>query len=503
MPTTESHLARKLAKMNWRVWSSLGVAVASLAALGAVVGTPASVGALPADVAGSPVPFGDAGSLGATPGQTAAPVVGMAVTPTGSGYWQVGADGGIFTFGDAGYYGSMGGQPLSQPIVGMAATPDGKGYWEVASDGGIFTFGDAGYYGSMGGQHLDQPIVGMSATPDGKGYWEVASDGGIFTFGDAGYYGSMGGAALVAPVMGMAATSSGHGYYEVGADGGIFTFGDAAFHGSAAGLSKAQIVGIAITPDGGGYWLASAAGGVFTYGDAAFFGSMGGQRLTNPVVSVVSTPDGGGYWLLPSTAPRQPWSVPPLSLGSSGPAVASLQQQLSNLGYWLGAVNGQFGDSTQQAVWALQKAAGLSRSGVTDYATYAALAQAVQPQPQSSSGYVIEVNLNTDLVMFVNNGQILYTLNTSTGGGYTYGDGTVAITPMGHFHIYKASNGLVVDSLGALWRPRYFTGGYAIHGDTNVPPVPVSHGCVRVSDEAINWIWTANLAPIGTTVWVY
>ncbi len=104
--------------------------------------------------------------------------------------------------------------------------------------------------------------------------------------------------------------------------------------------------------------------------------------------------------------------------------------------------------------------------------------------------------------MFVNNGQILYTLNTSTGGGYTYGDGTVAITPMGHFHIYKASNGLVVDSLGALWRPRYFTGGYAIHGDTNVPPVPVSHGCVRVSDEAINWIWTANLAPIGTTVWV-
>ena len=140
---------------------------------------------------------------------------------------------------------------------------------------------------------------------------------------------------------------------------------------------------------------------------------------------------------------------------------------------------------------------------MTDYATYAALAQAVQPQPQSSSGYVIEVNLNTDLVMFVNNGQILYTLNTSTGGGYTYGDGTVAITPMGHFHIYKASNGLVVDSLGALWRPRYFTGGYAIHGDTNVPPVPVSHGCVRVSDEAINWIWTANLAPIGTTVWVY
>jgi hypothetical protein len=56
----------------------------------------------------------------------------------------------------------MGGQPLDQPIVGMAPTASGNGYWLVASDGGIFTFGDAGFYGSMGGQPLDQPIVGMS-----------------------------------------------------------------------------------------------------------------------------------------------------------------------------------------------------------------------------------------------------------------------------------------------------------------------------------------------------
>ena len=68
----------------------------------------------------------------------------------------------------------------------MAATPDGQGYWEVASDGGIFSFGDAGFFGSMGGNPLDQPVVGMAATPDGRGYWLVASDGGIFSFGDAG-----------------------------------------------------------------------------------------------------------------------------------------------------------------------------------------------------------------------------------------------------------------------------------------------------------------------------
>ncbi|HEX3842038.1 MAG TPA: fibronectin type III domain-containing protein [Acidimicrobiales bacterium] len=40
----------------------------------------------------------------------------------------------------------------------------GKGYWLVASDGGIFSFGDAVFFGSTGGIHLNQPIVGMSVT---------------------------------------------------------------------------------------------------------------------------------------------------------------------------------------------------------------------------------------------------------------------------------------------------------------------------------------------------
>ncbi len=90
----------------------------------------------------------------------------------------------------------------------MAATPDGKGYWLVAADGGIFTFGDAAFYGSEGGQHLNQPVVGMAPTPDGQGYWLVASDGGIFTFGDATFLGSEGGQHLNAPIVGMAATPS-------------------------------------------------------------------------------------------------------------------------------------------------------------------------------------------------------------------------------------------------------------------------------------------------------
>jgi len=455
------------------------------------------------DTAGSPLAFGSAPSLGNAPAATAAPIVGMATTPSGKGYWLVASDGGIFTFGDAGFFGSMGGQPLRQPIVGMAATADGQGYYEVASDGGIFTFGDATFMGSMGGSLLNQPVVGMDVTPDGMGYFEVASDGGIFTFGDASFRGSMGGAPLVQPVVGIAVTPDGQGYYEVASDGGIFTFGDAVFNGSAAGITQAQVVGIAVTPDGGGYWMASASGGIFTFGDAHFFGSAGGGVLPNPIVGLAATRDGAGYWLLPSTAPREAWGLGQLSVGSTGPAVQLVQQQLIHLGYWLGPPNGVFGDSTQQAVWAIQKAAGLGRDGQVGPSTYSALALGVQPQPRSTSGYVIEINLNTDLLMFVNNGQIVATLNTSTGGGYTYSGNQLAVTPSGHFSIQRAVDGLVVDSLGALWRPRFFTGGYAIHGDSSVPPVPVSHGCARVSNEAINWIWANNMAPIGAAVWVY
>ena len=81
-------------------------------------------------------------------------------------------------------------QPV-QPVVGIASTPDGGGYWLVASDGGIFAFGDAQFYGSTGSLALAQPVVGMSAAPGGRGYWFSAADGGLFAFGNVGFYGSV------------------------------------------------------------------------------------------------------------------------------------------------------------------------------------------------------------------------------------------------------------------------------------------------------------------------
>ncbi len=147
-----------------------------------------------------------AGSWSATADTTgvAGPAVFSLSNVLPAGYRFVASDGGIFSFGGAKFYGSMGGKHLNAPIVGMAADPATGGYWLVASDGGIFSFGNAKFYGSMGGKHLNAPIVGMASTPNGMGYWFVASDGGIFSFGNAKFYGSMGAKHLNAPIVGMA-----------------------------------------------------------------------------------------------------------------------------------------------------------------------------------------------------------------------------------------------------------------------------------------------------------
>ncbi len=169
------------------------------------------------------------------------PIVGMASTTNGAGYWLVASDGGIFSYGNAHFFGSTGGIHLNQPIVGMAQAPDGGGYWLVASDGGIFSYGDAPFFGSTGSIHLNQQIVGMAPTADGGGYWLVASDGGIFSYGDAGFYGSTGSIRLNQPIVGMAPTPDGYGYWMVAADGGIFTFGDAPYYGSLGGQGSSAL----------------------------------------------------------------------------------------------------------------------------------------------------------------------------------------------------------------------------------------------------------------------
>ena len=149
----------------------------------------------------------------------------------------------------------MGGTHLNQPVVGIAATPTGKGYWLVASDGGVFSFGDAHFRGSMGGVPLAQPVVGIAATASGSGYYMVATDGGVFTFGNARFHDA--GLALGEPVVGMAVQPNGDGYWLVTAMGHVVAFGKAPPLTDAIGADVTKpIVGIAATKSGKGYWLA-------------------------------------------------------------------------------------------------------------------------------------------------------------------------------------------------------------------------------------------------------
>ena len=156
----------------------------------------------------------------------------------------------------------------------MAATPDGGGYWLVASDGGIFSYGDAAFYGSRGGQPLNKPIVGMAATPDGGGYWLVASDGGIFSYGDAGSTALRGGPPLNEPDR----RHGGHTRRGWLLAGGLRRWDLQLRRRRVRGIDGGHRAQPADrrdrrNADGGGYWLIAADGGLFNFGDALFSGS--------------------------------------------------------------------------------------------------------------------------------------------------------------------------------------------------------------------------------------
>ena len=234
-------------------------------------------------------------SASAQSGVSTSAVVSPRVASAG-GYWLVGSDGGLFAFGDAGYYGSVPADHVSVGnIVGMAATADGHGYWLVGSDGGLFAFGDAAFYGSMGGHRLARPVVAMAPTPPSAAPPEpTPSIRGQFN-------------AVACPsvsmcvAVGQAGTNESSALIEVSVDGGAaFTdepvpFGSPALEAvSCPDVAHCYAVGgtsILSTDDGGSRWTTLDVGVPMT-----------GVSCQGPIVCAAvgwRTFEGGGsttYW---------------------------------------------------------------------------------------------------------------------------------------------------------------------------------------------------------------
>lgn len=233
--------------------------------------------------------FGNLSFYGSLPGiHVQAVAKTLKTTPDMKGYWILGSTGQVWNFGDATFYGDVPNLHLNAAVhaVTMVTTPDGKGYWILGSDGGVFSFGDASYWGSVPGLHLGYGItaVGMAATPDGKGYWVLDSLGRVYAFGDAANYGDIASLHLLGRVQAVALTPdpTGQGYWILGSDGGVFSFGSAQYFGSVPGLHlgvAVHAVSMEPTPDGRGYWILGSDGGVFSFGESPFFGSVPGLHL--------------------------------------------------------------------------------------------------------------------------------------------------------------------------------------------------------------------------------
>jgi hypothetical protein len=181
------------------------------------------------------------------------------------------------TFGDAKFYGSAGNLALASPIVGLSVTSDGGGYYLVGADGGVFTYGDAVFAGTLsstfGGPSPDGPAVGIAANPTGPGYLIATAEGAIVSYGGAPFYGSpaLSGVTPAEPLVSVTYAPDGTGYWAVGADGGIFAFNSSMTTGTG---SSSTLV---------------------TTGHAGYFGSVpaviGASGITNPntVVGIAPT----------------------------------------------------------------------------------------------------------------------------------------------------------------------------------------------------------------------
>jgi hypothetical protein len=146
-----------------------------------------------------------------------------------------------------------------------------------------------------------------------------------------------------------------------------------------------------------------------------------------------------------------------------------------------------FNQATLGAVWAFQEVQGIESTGLVATHTERALVHPRIPRPFVRHGGALRVEINLDrhvLLVYPRN-RILLISHVSTGGGYHHhycsaGSCSAAITPTGNFRTTFRISGWDHAPLGMMYNPVYFFSDYAIHGEVDVPLLPVSHGRVRI-----------------------
>lgn len=203
----------------------------------------------------------------------------------------------------------------------------------------------------------------------------------------------------------------------------------------------------------------------------------------------------GGF---PVTGPR-------LGPGDHGDDVRALQERLKALRFDPGPLDGAYQPDTVNAVRAFRMAYGLGMSAYTGPAVRRELAHPhrVRPLVRHGARSRAEVDLRRRILIVWHRGRVRLVTHVSTGSGRRYCVAhrcATARTPRGGFHVRRKIRGWRHSRLGWMYRPSYFTGGYAIHGSLTVPARPASHGCVRVEMDLADEV--ARLLPVGLPVYV-
>ncbi len=211
---------------------------------------------------------------------------------------------------------------------------------------------------------------------------------------------------------------------------------------------------------------------------------------------------------LQAATPAMAVQVDPRDLrqGDTGGDVLTLERRLAAQKADVGRVDGVFDYDLAHAVLAFQKSQGIARTATYDAATRVRLGSPVPVRLRYPAvGRAVEIDLRKQVLYLSEGGVLRRILDVSSGSGRLYEqDGVTyrAVTPLGSFAIQRKINDPMHESpLGILYRPAYFNGGYAIHGSSSVPAYPASHGCIRITDPAMDRLY--DLLTIGTPVTVY